>query len=84
VRIDMTNPAFMASVSLEPWLTKSEIAHKLGISTRTVVRLRLPHMQVGGQNRYRLSECERFMRTGDRDGGNVVELRRSPQGDQAA
>jgi len=39
----MTNPAFIASVSLEPWLTKSEIAHKLGISTRTVVRLRLPH-----------------------------------------
>jgi hypothetical protein len=37
----------------EPWLTKSELARKLRISTRTIERLRIkPDMQVGGQNRW--------------------------------
>ncbi len=71
----MTNPAFIASVSLEPWLTKSEIAHKLGISTRTVVRLRLPHMQVGGQNRYRMSQVEAAIAGPSDFPDNVVPLR---------
>jgi hypothetical protein len=65
----------------EGWLTKRELARKLGISTRTVVRLRLPHMRVGGQNRYMLSECERFMR-GPVVGDNVVVLR--PRGRKGA
>jgi hypothetical protein len=80
----MTKPASIPSVASEPWLTKGEIARKLGISTRTVVRLRLPYMQVGGQNRYRMSECERFMRRGETGGAKVVELRPSRQGDEAA
>ncbi len=80
----MTTAAAITTVPSEPWLTKAEIAHKLGVSTRTVVRLRLPHMQVGGQNRYRMSECERFMRGGEGAGGNVIRLRAGRPGGQAA
>ena len=46
----------------EPWLTKDEIAADLKVSKRTVERLRLPAQRVGGQNRYRRSEVERFLR----------------------
>ncbi|HST69077.1 MAG TPA: helix-turn-helix domain-containing protein [Solirubrobacterales bacterium] len=42
----------------EPWLTKSELARVLRVSERTVTRLDLPHLKVGGQNRYRRSEVE--------------------------
>jgi hypothetical protein len=64
----------------EPWLTKRELARKLGVSPRTVVRLGLPHMRVGGQNRYMLSECERFLRGADSEGENVVALRPRQKG----
>ena len=40
----------------EPVLTKKDVANRLGVSTRTVQRLRLPHIKVGGQNRYLWSE----------------------------
>lgn len=40
----------------EPVLTKTDIAKRLGVSTRTVQRLGLPHTKVGGQNRYLWSE----------------------------
>ena len=36
----------------EPVLTKKDVANRLGVSTRTVQRLGLPHTKVGGQNRY--------------------------------
>lgn len=42
----------------EPWLNKRELARKLGISTRTVERLKLPCHRVGGQNRYVMTEVE--------------------------
>lgn len=42
----------------EPWLTKQELARELRVSVRTVTRLGLPHLRVGGQNRYRRSEVE--------------------------
>jgi excisionase family DNA binding protein len=42
----------------EPWMTKRELARELRVSARTVTRLRLPHVRVGGQNRYRRSEVE--------------------------
>lgn len=45
----------------EPWLTKSELARELRISVRTVTRLNLPHLKVGGQNRYRRSEVEAIL-----------------------
>jgi hypothetical protein len=46
----------------EPWLTKRELAQALRISTRTIERLGLPHLRVGGQNRYRMSEVEAALR----------------------
>jgi helix-turn-helix protein len=58
----------------EPWLTKAELAKELKISKRTVVRLALPHTKVGGQNRYRLGECEAALRGVPPEGGNVVRL----------
>lgn len=46
----------------EPVLTKRDVARKLKVSTRTVERLHLPSLRVGGQNRYRWSEVERHLR----------------------
>lgn len=45
----------------EPWLTKREVAGHLRCSVRTIERLHLPAMRVGGQNRYRLSEVEAYL-----------------------
>lgn len=42
----------------EPWMTKRELARELRVSVRTITRLDLPHLRVGGQNRYRRSEVE--------------------------
>ena len=61
-------------LSAELWLTKRELARELRCSTRTVERLRLPAMRVGGQNRYRLSEVEAHLR-GRQKVGDVVPLR---------
>jgi hypothetical protein len=60
----------------EPWLTKRELAAELRVSVRTVERLRLPAMRVGGQNRYLLSEAERYLRLGPGAPGanNVIRL----------
>lgn len=65
-RIDVseTRPTF----TREPWLTKRELAMLLHCSTRTIERLRLPTMRVGGQNRYRLSEVEEHLMGGERRG----------------
>ncbi len=52
----------MTTVQSEPWLTKRELALELRCSIRTIERLHLPAMRVGGQNRYRLSEVEAFLR----------------------
>lgn len=67
----------------EPWLTKRELARKLGVSVSTVTRLRLPHMRVGGQNRYRMSEVERHLR-GGASHDNVVTLHPRPTTGEAA
>ena len=45
----------------EPWLTKRELAGHLRCSIRTIERLGLPAMRVGGQNRYKLSEVEAYL-----------------------
>lgn len=60
----------------EPWLSKRELARVLKVSTRTIERLGLPAMRVGGQNRYLLSEVERFLSGASRRPADVVELRR--------
>lgn len=59
----------------EPWLTKRELARKLRVSTRTVERLHLPAIRVGGQNRYRMSEIDRVLSGTERLPDNVVPLR---------
>jgi Helix-turn-helix domain len=56
----------------EPWLTKRELAAHLKVSTRTVERLRLPFLRVGGQNRYRLSEVEATLGADEDVGEHVV------------
>jgi predicted DNA-binding transcriptional regulator YafY len=58
----------------EPWLTKAELASRLKVSPRTIERLDLPSMQVGGQKRYMVSEVEAFLR-GERRRAEVVALR---------
>lgn len=61
-------------MNTEPWLTKAEIAAALQVSVRTVERHHFPAMRVGGQNRYRRSEVERFLRDGPTPAA-VIELR---------
>ena len=61
-------------LTTEPWLTKAEIAAALKVSVRTVERCHFPAMRVGGQNRYRRSEVERFLRDGPTP-ATVIELR---------
>ena len=51
----------MTTLEREPWLTKRELALELRCSIRTVERLHLPAMRVGGQNRYRVSEVEAYL-----------------------
>lgn len=65
-------------------MTKREIARYLGVSLRTVERLSLPFMRVGGQNRYLPSEVQRFLRVGATDPENVIELRPTGSGGAAA
>jgi hypothetical protein len=59
----------------EPWLTKREVARKLQVSTRTVERLHLPAIRVGGQNRYLMSHVEAALSGSDELPDNVVPLR---------
>ena len=66
VVLGTTTPARRSEYGLEPWLTKRELARALRCSTRTIERLRLPALRVGGQNRYRLSEVEAHLRGGGR------------------
>jgi hypothetical protein len=53
-------------------LTKRELAFELRCSIRTIERLHLPAMRVGGQNRYRLTEVEDFLRGQGRQGQLVL------------
>ena len=53
----------------ESWLTKRELAYQLRCSIRTIERLQLPAMRVGGQNRYKLSEVEDFLAHRSRPAG---------------
>lgn len=66
----------------EPWLTKRELAAALKISVRTIERLRLPAMRVGGQNRYRRSEVERHL-GGEGRLAVVVDLHPNSRGSAA-
>jgi hypothetical protein len=59
----------------EPWLTKAEVARKLRVSTRTIERLHLPCIRVGGQNRYVMSQVEAALAGSDELPDNVIPLR---------
>lgn len=60
----------------EPWLTKAELAKELKTSTRTIERLRIPCLPVGGQNRYLLSQAEAHLAGVPEEGGNVIRFPR--------
>jgi len=62
---------------IEPWLTKAEIAAHLRVSQRTVERLALPCQKVGKQNRYRISEVERFLSGQFDTSDNVIPIHRT-------
>jgi hypothetical protein len=74
----------MARGSVEPWLTKQELARELRVSLRTITRLNPPHTRVGGQNRYRLSEVEAALHGVPSEGGDVIRLPRRGPGGEAA
>lgn len=75
MRLHGTSGQFDTLASMaEAWLTKRELATELKISTRTIERLRLPAMRVGGQNRYRRSEVEAFLLGGSSTTSDVIKL----------
>lgn len=56
----------------EPILTKRDLARRLQVSERTVVRLNPPHIRVGCQNRYLWSEVLAFLRSRQPAEGKVI------------
>lgn len=61
---------------MEPWLTKREVAARLGCSVRTVERRITPSGQVGGMNRYLMSQVDAQVMDGPEElPDNVVPLR---------
>lgn len=60
----------------EAWLTKAELALKLRKSTRTIERMDLPCLRVGGTNRYFLSQVEAHLAGVPEAGGNVIRFPR--------
>jgi excisionase family DNA binding protein len=47
----------------EPYLTLRETAKRLGISTGTLWRWRIPGHELGGRPRFRLSEIETYLQS---------------------
>jgi hypothetical protein len=48
----------------EPWVTKRQLADHLGVTPRWIElqqHLGLPHLRMGGINRYRISEVETWL-----------------------
>lgn len=57
--------ALRPGVSLEPWLSKAQLAAHLGRSTRWVelkAHEGLPSLMIGGRRAYRVSEVEAWLR----------------------
>jgi hypothetical protein len=61
-------------------MTKREIAAHLRVSVSTIERIKPPFMRVGGQNRYRPSEVEAFMRGPIDRADNVITFRQRSKG----
>ncbi len=47
----------------EPYLTLREVAKRLGISTATLWRWKIPGHELGGRPRFRISEVEAYLQT---------------------
>jgi excisionase family DNA binding protein len=47
----------------EPYLTLREVGQRLGISSATLWRWRVPGHSLGGRRRFRLSEVEAYLKT---------------------
>lgn len=58
----------------EPWLSKRELAAHLKVSPRTIERLKPPYLRVGGMNRYKLSQVERYLSASPGAPDNVVKF----------
>ena len=63
----------------EPWLTKLEVAAELRVSRATVERMKLPHMRVGRQNRYLMSQVYAAINGTMEREDNVIPLRPRPK-----
>lgn len=49
----------------EPWVTRRHLAEHFGVTTRTItnyVQAGMPSLKLRGERRFRVSECERWMR----------------------
>jgi hypothetical protein len=49
----------------EPFLTLVDLGRRLGFSTRTLSRWQVPGHDLGGHQRYRLSEAEAYLKSED-------------------
>ncbi|MCB9913465.1 MAG: helix-turn-helix domain-containing protein [Verrucomicrobiales bacterium] len=66
----------------EPYLTREEVARRLGFRPITLWRWRIPGHQIGSQRRFRLSEVEAYLRSEEfqrRQAALRAERRHQPQ-----
>lgn len=52
-----------AALQSEPYITLRQLAKRLGFSTTTLTRWRVPSHEFGGKPRFRLSEVEQYLKT---------------------
>jgi predicted DNA-binding transcriptional regulator AlpA len=71
------------ALTSEPYITLRQVAKRLGFSTATLFRWRVPRHALGGRPRYRLSEVEAYLKT-DAFQRRVAALRAERKGRAAA
>jgi predicted DNA-binding transcriptional regulator AlpA len=71
------------ALTSEPYITLRQVAKRLGFSTATLFRWRVPGHALGGRPRYRLSEVEAYLKT-DAFQRRVAALRAERKGRAAA
>jgi len=57
--------------SLEPYLTLRQLAKRLGVSTTSLWRWRVPGHRIGGRRRFKLSEVVEFLESLEENGKRV-------------
>lgn len=65
VRILRGDAAEPTHAGPEPYMTLRELAKRLGISTATLWRWKIPGHELGGRPRFRLSEVEAYLQSDD-------------------